>query len=72
MLASADVFVGTFTSNVSRLVALLREGINGKPRDSSISLDKERFGLNYRRLRNSGRSDIRDLDPPGEIDPWLV
>ncbi|CAN0027629.1 unnamed protein product, partial [Laminaria digitata] len=47
LLSSADVFVGTYTSNVSRLVALLREGIDGKPRDSCISLDKERFDLNY-------------------------
>ena len=37
-LAAADVFVGTFTSNVGRLVAMLREGL-GKPRESSISLD---------------------------------
>ena len=37
-LAAADVFVGTFSSNVGRLVAVLREGL-GKTRNSSISLD---------------------------------
>ncbi|CAM9316215.1 unnamed protein product [Laminaria digitata] len=37
-LAAADVFVGTFTSNVGRLVVMLREGL-GKQRNSSISLD---------------------------------
>ncbi|CAN0483742.1 unnamed protein product, partial [Scytosiphon promiscuus] len=37
-LAVADVFVGTFTSNVGKLVVMLREGL-GKRRSSSISLD---------------------------------
>ena len=37
-LAAADIFVGTFTSNVGRLVVMLREGL-GKERNSSISLD---------------------------------
>ncbi|CAM9447993.1 unnamed protein product, partial [Laminaria digitata] len=37
-LAAAELFVGTFSSNVGRLVMLLREG-RGKPRSSSISLD---------------------------------
>ena len=37
-LAAADVFVGTFSSNVGRLVMLLREGA-GKARSSCISLD---------------------------------
>eukprot|EP00903_Cladosiphon_okamuranus_P021622 g19881.t1 len=46
MLAAASVFVGTFSSNVSRVVALLREGLQGKSRDSCISLDRE-FGLQY-------------------------
>lgn len=46
MLSAASVFVGTFSSNVSRVVALLREGVEGKSRDSCISLDKE-FGLQY-------------------------
>ncbi|CAM9552176.1 unnamed protein product [Ectocarpus sp. 4 AP-2014] len=47
MLAASSVFVGTYTSNVSRLVALLREGIHGHARDSCISLDKTEFGLQY-------------------------
>ena len=39
-LTAAEVFVGTLTSNLGRLVVLLREGV-GKPRDSTLSLDKE-------------------------------
>lgn len=39
-LAAADVFVGTFSSNMGRLVVLLREAI-GKPRDSALSLDNK-------------------------------
>lgn len=38
-LAAADVFVGTSSSNMGRLVFLLREGV-GKERSSSISMDK--------------------------------
>ncbi|CAM9367715.1 unnamed protein product, partial [Laminaria digitata] len=37
-LAAAELFVGTFSSNVGRFVMLLRESL-GKPRNSSISLD---------------------------------
>lgn len=39
-LARADVFVGTFTSNVGRMVMVLREGFQ-KERTSAISLDKK-------------------------------
>lgn len=39
-LAAADVFVGTFSSNIGRLVMVLRDGL-GKPRSSAISLDTE-------------------------------
>lgn len=39
-LAKAEVFVGTFSSNVGRLVALLREAA-GKSRKSSISIDRD-------------------------------
>ena len=38
MLVEADIFVGTFSSNIGRLVAILRDGI-GKSTDSSISMD---------------------------------
>lgn len=38
MLAGADVFCGTFSSNIGRLVALLRETLK-KPRDSTLSAD---------------------------------
>lgn len=48
VLSAAGVFVGTFSSSFSRVVVLLREGIEGKPRDSCISLDKE-FELVYAR-----------------------
>lgn len=37
-LAAADLFVGTFSSNVGRLVFLFRDAL-GKPRDSSVSVD---------------------------------
>ncbi|CAM9512138.1 unnamed protein product [Ectocarpus fasciculatus] len=47
MLAAGSVFVGTYSSNVSRLVALLREGIHGHARGSCISLDHTEFGLEY-------------------------
>eukprot|EP00903_Cladosiphon_okamuranus_P007639 g7408.t1 len=36
----ADVFVGTFSSNMGRLLVLLRESIGLKPRDSAISVDR--------------------------------
>lgn len=35
----ADVFVGTFSSNMGRLLVLLRESIGLKPRSSALSLD---------------------------------
>eukprot|EP00904_Undaria_pinnatifida_P002353 jgi/Undpi1/12118/HiC_scaffold_5.g01794.m1 len=38
-LAAADVFVGTCSSNIGRLVMLLRDNL-GKDQDSGISLDK--------------------------------
>lgn len=37
-LTKAELFVGTFSSNVGRLVALLREAA-GKSRQSAISID---------------------------------
>lgn len=36
---TADVFVGTFSSNMGRLLVLLRESISLKARHSAISLD---------------------------------
>lgn len=47
MLSASPVFVGTFSSNIGRVVALLREGIHGHPRDSCISLDKQDYGTQY-------------------------
>lgn len=38
MLVEAEVFVGTYTSNIGRLVFLLRDAI-GKPRESTINLE---------------------------------
>lgn len=48
-LAAAELFVGTFSSNVGRLVTVLREGL-GKPRSSSISLDTSWFAGRQRGL----------------------
>lgn len=39
-LTKSELFVGTFSSNVGRLVALLREAA-GKSRESSISIDRD-------------------------------
>lgn len=39
-LVKAELFVGTFSSNVGRLAALLREAA-GKPLESSVSIDIE-------------------------------
>ena len=39
-LVESDIFVGTFSSNIGRLVAILRDGI-GKSTESSISMDNE-------------------------------
>ncbi|CAN0067173.1 unnamed protein product [Pylaiella littoralis] len=47
MLSASRVFVGTFSSNVARLVALLREGVHGHQRDSCISLDRQEYGVQY-------------------------
>ena len=41
-LVESDIFVGTFSSNIGRLVAILRDGI-GKSTDSSISMDTAWF-----------------------------
>ncbi|CAM9723102.1 unnamed protein product, partial [Hapterophycus canaliculatus] len=38
MMAAADVFVGTFSSNIARMLYLFREGL-GFPRNSTISVD---------------------------------
>ena len=38
-LVESDIFVGTFSSNIGRLVAIIRDGI-GKSTDSSISMDE--------------------------------
>lgn len=42
MLAGAEVFSGTFSSNVGRIVALMREALE-KPRNSALSADTERW-----------------------------
>lgn len=41
MLARADVFSGTFSSNVGRMVTLMRKSL-GKPR-SAVAADKKRW-----------------------------
>ncbi|CAM9886103.1 unnamed protein product [Scytosiphon promiscuus] len=47
MMATADVFVGTFSSNIGRLVYLIREGL-GFPRNSTISVDNPNWHLGRR------------------------
>lgn len=42
MLASADVFSGTFSSNMSRVVALMRHTLR-KPEESTLSIDGRRW-----------------------------
>lgn len=39
MLTAADMFSGTFSSNLGRIVTLMREALNNKPRDSALSSD---------------------------------
>lgn len=47
MMSHADVFVGTFSSNIGRLVYLMRE-VNGLPRNSSVSVDVPEWFLGRR------------------------
>ena len=42
MLASADVFSGTFSSNMGRVVALMRHTLR-KPKESTLSIDGRRW-----------------------------
>ena len=48
-LAVADVFVGTCSSNIGRLVMLLRDGL-GKDQSSGISLDVPWYPTRQRNL----------------------
>lgn len=41
-LAAAEFFVGTFSSNIGRLVHVLRE-VNGRPRNHTLSVDLNRW-----------------------------
>ncbi|CAM9858440.1 unnamed protein product, partial [Ectocarpus sp. 12 AP-2014] len=47
MMSHADVFVGTFSSNIGRLVYLMRE-VNGLPRNSTLSVDVPEWFLGRR------------------------
>ncbi|CAN0252203.1 unnamed protein product, partial [Scytosiphon promiscuus] len=47
MMAAADVFVGTFSSNIGRMMYLFREGL-GIPRNSTISVDAPDWFLGRR------------------------
>ncbi|CAM9337185.1 unnamed protein product [Ectocarpus sp. 13 AM-2016] len=53
MMSHADVFVGTYSSNVGRLVYLLRE-VNGLPRYSSHSVDTPTWYFGRRELAMDG------------------
>ena len=48
-LAAADVFVGTCSSNLGRLVMVLRDGL-GKTSNTSISLDRPWYPKRERSL----------------------
>lgn len=51
MLAGADVFAGTFSSNLGRIVALMRHTLK-KPEQSTLSIDDRRwFPARKRRVR---------------------
>ena len=51
MLAGADVFSGTFSSNLGRIVALMRHTLH-KPEQSTLSVDGRRwFPARKRRMR---------------------
>ncbi|CAM9336655.1 unnamed protein product, partial [Ectocarpus sp. 8 AP-2014] len=56
MMSYADVFVGTFSSNIGRLVYLLRE-INGLPRYSTHSVDKPTWYFGRRELAMNSSLD---------------
>lgn len=57
-LTLSEVFVGTFSSNVGRLVTVLREGIH-KDRSSAISLDSPTWSAGRRERRARRRSRRR-------------
>lgn len=42
MLARADVFSGTFSSNVGRMVTLMRNALH-QPKRSAVAADKKRW-----------------------------
>ncbi|CAM9139363.1 unnamed protein product [Ascophyllum nodosum] len=49
MLSQANVFVGTFTSNVAQLIMLMREA-EGTPRSSTLSVDRPNWFAARRNL----------------------
>ena len=53
-LTHASVFVGTFSSNIGRLVALLRQNIGNKQASTTISIDRDGWnpGRKKRRLKS--------------------
>lgn len=51
-LAAAEVFVGTFSSNIGRLVAVMREA-DGKPRGAAMSVDTPDWHPGRRRALNT-------------------
>lgn len=53
-LSLAEVFVGTFSSNLGRLIAVLREG-NGRERSSAISVDRPTWTPGRRGRRALGK-----------------
>lgn len=49
MLSEADIFVGTFSSNVARRVVLMRDA-NGLERDTAMSVDDPDWYAGRRQL----------------------
>lgn len=53
MLSEADVFSGTFSSNIGRMVVLMRETLH-MPRDSAVSCGNDVWYLGRQLRRDDG------------------
>ncbi|CAN0062939.1 unnamed protein product [Ectocarpus sp. 12 AP-2014] len=69
MMSHADIFVGTFSSNIGRLVYLMRE-VNGFPRNSTLSVDVPdwHFGRRYLAIGDSVATGNRSTNKRGKFD----
>lgn len=64
MLAEADIFVGTFSSNIGRRVVLMREA-NGLQRDTAMSVDVSTWHAGRRHRRGTDTSVNRGANRDG-------